>query len=224
MIPTLQYICDTFDKYNQLCFGGQLTRPPIILNTRYGSLGQTRRTLSKDAQGNVIKNITIEISVRRDLPEYEYIDTIVHEMIHYYILVNDIADDSPHGHVFQSIEKRINEQCGMRLAIFYDPDEETLIGSVSNRWRYVCVLEYRNGKYGITVAVKNHVFDIWDYFNHAPDVKSAQWYVSNRQVFERFAPMSRPGAYHIEQDKIEPYLTGAKKLIRENNIIRIIND
>ena len=84
MRPTLDYIIEKFDYYNQLCFDGKLQRPPIFLNTRYSTMGQTGGMGEIDKDGKLHwSELRIEISVRRDLPEYEYIDTLVHEMIHY---------------------------------------------------------------------------------------------------------------------------------------------
>ena len=88
MRPTLDYLVERFDYFNQLCFDGELQRPPIKLNTRYATMGQTGGECCVYDDGTIQwKNLRIEISVRRDLPEYEYTDTLVHGMIHYYIVI-----------------------------------------------------------------------------------------------------------------------------------------
>ena len=125
MRPTLDYIIEKFDYYNQLCFDGKLKRPPILLNTRYSAMGQTGGVGEIDENGKIHwSELRIEISVRRDLPEYEYIDTLVHEMIHYYIMSNDMEDDSPHGRLFRQKMEEITNKHGIRITIQYDPSED----------------------------------------------------------------------------------------------------
>jgi len=48
------------------------------------------------------------ISTVIDLPEREVEDTILHEMIHYYILSNQMQDTSAHGEIFMRMMKDIN--------------------------------------------------------------------------------------------------------------------
>ena len=52
MRPTLDYIVERFDYFNQLCFGGELQRPPIKLNTRYATMGYTSGECCEYAQFN----------------------------------------------------------------------------------------------------------------------------------------------------------------------------
>ena len=118
MRPTLQYIIEKFDYYNKLCFSGQLQRPPIRLNTRYSTMGITKGKQRIDSNGLPYwSDLSIEISVRRDLPEYEYIDTLVHEMIHYYIFSNNLVDDSPHGTLFRRKMDEITQKYGKKYYI-----------------------------------------------------------------------------------------------------------
>ena len=62
MRPTLEYVKEKFEYYNQLCFGGILTMPPIRLCLRKYFLGLTS-----------LRDGHIEISVHDDLPEEELI-------------------------------------------------------------------------------------------------------------------------------------------------------
>ena len=109
MRPTLQYIEDKFDYYNHLCFDGLLPRPVFKLTQRPTKVGCTNIKLVQ-INGKYVKQVTLEFSIRYDLPESEYIDTIVHEMIHYYISINNMNDDSPHGTVFRSMMNDISAE------------------------------------------------------------------------------------------------------------------
>lgn len=220
MRPTLNYVKEKFDYYNKLCFGGNLPVPPIKLNTRYGSMGYTRYSAYLSDDGRVCyTNLSIVISVRLDLPEEEYIDTIVHEMIHYYILVNGLQDDSPHGTLFKAKMKEITEKYGIKITLAFEPKEEELIQTITHT-RYVCVAEFEEGDFGVAVVAKNKIFAMWSAFSNFKRVKNVKWYASNRAIFLQFGIAVSPRLYHVEPDKIQHYLTGAVELENTGNFIR----
>lgn len=221
MRPTLEYIKEKFDYYNKLCFGGSLPKPPIRLNMRYGTMGLTRYECIRQSDESITyENISIEISVRRDLPEVEYIDTLVHEMVHYYILVNNLNDDSPHGHIFRSKIKEISERYGIRISIAFDPTEEELIKTISDRYRYICVLDFEDGRIGMAVVARGKLFDLWFEMRKCLHAKSVKWYASNRAIFEKIPISLSPKCYIIDADKLLHYLTGAVELERSGDIIK----
>ncbi len=222
MRPTLQYILDKFDYYNRLCFAGQLKRPPIRLNTRYASMGLTKgRRINAPDGKSYWTDLSIEISIRRDLPEIEYIDTLVHEMIHYYILSNNLHDDSPHGSLFHQKMEEITRKHGIRITIAFDPSEEEMVKSIT-RYRYVCVAEMDDGHMAFAVVARSKVFEFWPLMSRIKGVKEVHWYASNRQIFEIFPVAVSPRLMIIEADKIHHYLTGAQELENTGSVIRPI--
>lgn len=212
MRPDLQYIKYKFDYYNKLCFDGKLPVPPLRLNTRRGALGLTRHY-----------DKSIEISVRLDLPEEEYIDTLVHEMIHYYILVNNIEDDGAHGTVFRSIMQEISNKYGIKITIEFDPSEEEQIKRLTHT-RIVCISELEDGQTGLTVVARNKIFEVWEGMLTLPEVINTTWYVSNRAIFEGFPVALSPRYVIVESEKISHYLTGAKQLVNDGKRISVKND
>lgn len=219
MRPNLPYFEDKFDYYNNLCFGGQLPRPIIKLSQRNSSVGCTHVGY-RYRNGKLEKDISLEFSIRNDFPEIEYIDTIVHEMIHYYIELNNIQDDSPHGTKFRSIMKDISEKYGIRITIEYNEDEEALIARQTDRNRYVCVIENKDGTTSIGVVIRDKVFQYWELLQQHPDVSQVKWYISNRAIFEHFPARITPVFITIEPDKIQDYLFGASELERIDNVIK----
>ena len=221
MRPTLQYIIEMFDYYNKLCFGGQLQRPPIRLNTRYSTMGITKGKQRIDSNGLPYwSDLSIEISVRRDLPEYEYIDTLVHEMIHYYIFSNNLVDDSPHGTLFRRKMDEITQKYGIRITITFDPTEEEMI-KTTTRYRYICVAEMKDGRVLFAVVAKNKLFQFWESIPRMESVSEVHWYASNRQIFEKFPVAVSPRLMYIDADKIHHYLTGALELENTGDTIRV---
>lgn len=219
MRPTQPYIEEKFDYYNNLCFGGQLPRPRLMLSQRNRAVGMTKSRVTF-VNGKPVVSHTIEISVRYDLPEIEYIDTIVHEMIHYYIRINNIQDDSPHGTVFRSMMNDISQKYGIRITIEYDESDEELIARVTDRNRYICVVEAVDGSTSFAIVIRDKVFHCWDVISKHPNVKDFKWYVSNRAIFEQFPTRITPAFITIEPDKIQDYLFGAHELERIDNVIK----
>ena len=215
MRPSLEYIKEKFEYYNNLCFEGKLPMPPIRLNMRYGQMGVTKWKTIEESDGTTNNyDISIEISIRRSLPEEEYIDTIVHEMIHYYIAYNNIKDDSPHGTMFMRKMQEITNTYGVKITLAFNPAEEYLVNSIS-RIRYVCIVEFEDGKMGLAVVAKNKIFQLWEQMSRLEGLKNIRWYVSNRAIFGQFPVVVSPSVVVIDSDKIHHYLSGAREL--ENN-------
>lgn len=224
MRPTLRYIQEKFNYLNQLCFEGALPMPPIKLSTRKLGMGVMRCRTVKTCDGRLHNcDFSIEISVRDDLPEEEYIDTLVHEMIHYYLAYNDIFDDAPHGTAFREKMQWITSTFGIKVTIEFAHTEEELVNQRSHN-RYVCVIELDDGTTGLAVVAKNKLFQLWKLFPQMPHVTATHWYVSNRSIFGTFPTMVSPVYNIVDAGKIHHYLTGALPLQNDGVTIKIQAD
>ncbi len=120
----MEYIQAHFDAYNRQYFGGQLPTIPIKLSHAKGFLGKVtfvkRRQWLFGPYRN--ENFVLRINVRIDLPEEVVQDTILHEMIHYYIAVNQWKDTSAHGRLFRAEMARINAAGNRHITISYRLD------------------------------------------------------------------------------------------------------
>ena len=93
MIPTIEFIQHKFNEFNRLFFASQLPPLPIRLSSSKAFLGKlsfSKRTSLFRTQEYY--NFKIHINTRVDLPQEEIEDTLIHEMIHYYIHLNRIED------------------------------------------------------------------------------------------------------------------------------------
>lgn len=220
MRATLDYVREKFDYYNQLCFEGKLPRPEFAINSRYQSLGLTCTERRKEVDGTTKECFRIEISNRMDLPEVEYIDTIVHEMIHYYIGYNHIKDDSPHGHVFRAKMKELTEQYGIQISVDFTEDEEDAIMRKLDKYQYICVLEMEDGTCQFAVVIRNKVFEWWKKSTEIQGVREVKWYISDRAIFEQFPVRVNPCFLSVEPNKMRHYLTGAMELENTGTTIK----
>ena len=177
MRPTIDFLIEKFRYYNSLCFDNTLPIPPISLNLRYCQMGVTYFKTAVDTKGVcTYSNFSIGISIRRDMPEEEYVNILVHEMIHYYILYNNWQDDSPHGTLFKRIMSNINTEYGLSISIYFNPSDEFLLNQIS-RPRFICVALLENEQMGFAVVAKNKLFKFWDTILNLDNLNSATFFL-----------------------------------------------
>ena len=125
MIPDIAFIQRAYDKFNALCFEGALPPIPFKLTRARTFLGKVAYKVKRGVfTGPKIKDCCMRISTSFDLPEAEWEDVIIHEMIHYYILVNGLRDTSTHGQIFRRMMNDINLKYGRHITVRYHSKSE----------------------------------------------------------------------------------------------------
>lgn len=120
MKPTKEYLEEKFEAFNNQMFGGQLPAVPIKLGKGKTALGYLKFRRHKSLFGRVsLSGFSIFISTYFDLTEDEIEDTLIHEMIHYYIYFNNIKDTSSHGPFFREKMAEINRNFSRNIHISY---------------------------------------------------------------------------------------------------------
>ena len=155
MIITIPEIEAQFNKWNEIIFNNSLPKPAFELMQTKSLLGQFKwRRIGFDKIG-----YTIRISVYYDRPIEGYIDTIVHEMLHYYIKFKGIKDTSSHGREWKSMAAKISRKYGLtitRTNLAGGGASEAVIeknaGKNVGKYEYVVVCKMRDGHYGAAVA------------------------------------------------------------------------
>ena len=152
MKPTVPYIEAKFDEFNALMFGGKLPKIPVALSHAASYVGlctyKTRRRLLGKPEPYDFK---LRISTRFDLPEQEVEDTIIHEMIHYYIRLNGIKDTSAHGKAFRQMMTDINRTHGRHITVSHRTTKEQREAAVSSRPRprVAAIVSFKDGRQGL---------------------------------------------------------------------------
>ena len=116
MIPTIDFITNKFNVFNKEYFDNSLPLPNFALIKNKTKLGEFVACRRYDMFGIPFGKSTINISTFYDRPEDEISNTIIHEMIHYYIHFNHIVDTSSHGHVWKSMADEINKKGGWHIS------------------------------------------------------------------------------------------------------------
>ncbi len=154
MIPTIPYIERKFEEFNKQMFAGELPPIPIVLSDAKTFLGKCvyKKRLGKDGKIEYY-DFKLRINTRIDLPENEVEDTLIHEMIHYFIGYKRLEDASSHGPLFMHIMNTINEKYGRNITVTFKGTSEQQEQLVDKKQRYhvVALVKFHDGKTGIKV-------------------------------------------------------------------------
>lgn len=217
MKPTLQYVQDKFREYNQQYFNGKLPELPIELSDAKGFIGVCRYKKRELEDGNVeLYDFRLSINTRIDLPEEEIEDTIIHEMIHYFIGINRLEDSSSHGPMFQHLMKSINEKYGRHITISHKSTKEEAEEAIDSRpcWHVIAVVTYFGGRQGIKVLprVVERILAYNKGVKSAPGVEGIEFFLSKDPFFNRFPNSAALNVYDVDKDALKVHLKDAKRL------------
>jgi len=204
MIPTLKYVREKIEFFNERYFNGEL--PPILIKltrarTRLGSFKCLTRK-NPDGTREVIHR-ELRVSARLDLPENEIEDIIIHEMIHYYINYKGIKDSSSHGEEFKKIMNRINEMDGRNIVVSRLTTKRDLDLDTHLTLHLIILTDIPGGGMGITVCAKTKVFVIWTCISLMSKVRIRGFYGTYDPYFNRFRHSRKPDIYIAKDNKDE---------------------
>ena len=222
MKATIEYVKQKFQEYNDLCFEGKLKPLPIRLSSARTFLGQVSYRREKNPDGTWhYFGFIFRINTLIDLSEQEVEDVIIHEMIHYYILSNQIQDTSIHGVVFTRMMKEINAKYNRHITVSHKVTKEEQDNDTRVRQHLVCVVRLRNNQRGVAIAARSRIFQLWDEIPRIPSVAECSWYVSTDPFFNRYPRVQSLKIYPIAPEELEHHLEGAKPLVKAGNTIKV---
>lgn len=204
MRATVAYIKEIFDKYNVLYFGSELPAIPIRLSNAKTFLGKVCFKKQRVPLTGKYKysDFVLRINVAIDLPEDVVVDTILHEMIHYYIAIKQWEDRSAHGPLFRKEMARINGYGHMITISHKMSEEEKKQVVMTEKWRVVCVAQMADGKIGIKVLPKQerHIVAFDSEARRRFKIEKMDWYMTKNAFFGPF-PSSAAMRLYIINDK-----------------------
>ncbi len=219
MRPSQDYLLHKFDEYNALIFKGELPRVPIILSNAKGYIGILRYKRRRRGLfgGEQLYDFRIFISTRLDLPEQEVQDTLIHEMIHYYIGLKGIRDTSAHGRVFRQLMNDINSRYDRHISISHksNPLQREEAADKSPKFHAVAFVELKDGRFGIRVLPRI-VQRILEYdwgLRHSGQVRSIVYYLTVDPYFNRFPSSAALKVFFVPSEEAHAHLGGASRII-----------
>lgn len=199
-------------------FAGQLPKLPIELSDAKTFLGVCAFKTRKGKDGKKIcYDFKLRINTRIDLPEAEIEDTIIHEMIHYFIGYNQLEDASAHGPMFLRMMNSINAKYGRHLSVSYKVTKEQREQAIDAKqhWRVVAVVKFKDGRYGIKVLprIQQRIVNYYTKVSSSKDVERVELYMSNNVYFNRFPNSSVLNAHYVDIEEINKNIKGAEPLV-----------
>lgn len=191
---TIPYIQQKFDDFNRQYFGNQLPPIPLKLSNAKTFLGKVcyRKERKLFSRKWHYSDFVLRINTRIDLPEEVVEDTILHEMIHYYIAVNQWQDSSAHGRLFRAEMARMNA-AGRHIRISHRlTPEQAKQAQGERKTRVVCVAYFKDGRIGVKVVPKQvaHVLRFHRAaFAHFA-IERLCWYLSDSPFFAHYPSSS----------------------------------
>lgn len=217
MIATIPFLQQKFETFNRVLFGGKLPPVPIELSTAKSFLGACICRKRKKNSGFTERyDFKLRFSTRYDLTEEELEDTLIHEMIHYYISINQLPDHSAHGPLFRQLMQHINQQYGRHLTISHRGSPRMAeAGTPSKiRWRVVAKVRLRNGSVGLKVLprVESRILNYYYTLTAQEEVQSVELYLSCQPFFERYPCSAAFKIYPLPESELDRHLQGAERL------------
>ena len=161
MIITTEEIKKQFAYWNEKAFNNELPVPTFELT-------QTKRTLGQFCSGRFFGEPTykIRISIFYDRPLSSYIDTIVHEMLHFYIKYKGIKDNSSHGRIWKRMATDLSYKFNLNIKRT-NPAGGGINDAIIERntykrdkHEYVFVCKLKDGRYGASVAPSSKLYKL----------------------------------------------------------------
>lgn len=222
MIATIPYIKQKFKEFNNLCFDGKLKPVVIKLSRARNFLGKVSCLRSQRPDGTLYNHdFTMRISNLLDLPENVIEDTILHEMIHYWILSNQIEDSGSHGPIFINKMNEINSRFNRHITIKHHLTSQDHANDTEKRWHHICITRLNDGRQGITIPARSRLFDLWDYMPHFPGIATYKWVATTDPYFNRYPRVQKPTIYLINNEEVVDHLKAARELERVGDVIKL---
>lgn len=220
MIVTLRYIADKFRHYNDTLFHGALEPPMFALSRARTSLGLCTYKRNRKADRLTTRGtLTLKLSVAFDLPEEEWDDVLIHEMIHCYIAQKGLKDTSAHGVLFRRFMDEFNTQYARHIRISRRAETNRIMPSPQQaRGPFVVALvRFADGRGGIKVLprIRQRIEHYCRSVLRDVRVKVVRVFVTNDEFFRAYPKSSALRVYYIEEGLLRAHL-GEAVLVAEH--------
>ena len=218
MIGTLEFLRESFNRFNSEIFGNNLPVPILKISNARTFLGKFQHKKQPYSKG-ILNEFIVILSNAFDVPQEVLEDTIIHEMVHYEIAFLSIKDTSAHGNAFLSRMNEINVKYGRNLAVSQSIGK---IGGVCLKPKaqrspesMVAVLELKTEEtfFKVMPLTITGFHSFCDKIERVPSVKSESFYGTFSEHFRKY-PRSTSLKVYKMTDEVAKEL-GKATLIRK---------
>ena len=211
MNADIAYVQEKFREFNRRMFDGKLPEPPMAVTNAKTYLGVCAFRKHRKWNGKLeYSDFKIRISKRFDLPQEEIDDTIIHEMIHYWIGLYSPADMPGHSPLFRKMMKEINQRFDRNIRVSHRLSAEQLEQTIDNRPKkhVVARVMLKDGRIGIKVipCMERHIRRYQRGMMASGKVGSIEFFQTTDPFFNRFPSSSAFTVYFPDPDVISAHL------------------
>lgn len=197
-------------------FDGRLPEPPISITNAKTYLGVCAFHKHRKWHGRLeYSDFKIRISRRFDLPQNEIDDTIIHEMIHYYIGLFSPADMPGHSALFRRMMADINTRYGRHISVSHRLTQEQQEQATDNRPKkhIVAKVVLKDGRTGIKVipCMERHIRRYRRGMMASGKVSSIEFFQTTDPFFNRFPSSSAFTVYFPDPDVLAQHLPDSSR-------------
>lgn len=224
MVPDLDFVSNAFQRFNTEIFEGKLPRPKFTLTRARTFQGKMVYRIKRTGKIKMASDFDLRISVSFDLPESEWEDVVIHEMIHLHIAAGAIEDSSSHGPVFRRLMHSINRLHSRNVTVSArNSAEKATEQNADKRTRphYVCIGRFSDGRLGIAPVAKTRVFQLWDFKKFFPQLSEVRWIGTIDPYFNSFPHVQSPKLYIVKEEDLKGHLNGAMPLEKAGRVIKV---
>ena len=189
MTLTVDILRVWFRQFNDEYFGGELPVPRIVLSKSRTRLGTMACKCTRRLMRRVYSDFTIRISIFYEQTEREFQTTLLHEMIHYYIMYKHIPDTSAHGRVFSGMMQRLNTQYGWNITVSSSMRGHAIAdaqAAARTRTYVVLALVLDSGERMLTVVSPRSARKIDALAHGTARITDHRWYMTQDHYFDDF--------------------------------------
>lgn len=196
-------------------FDGRLPEPPISITNAKTYLGVCAFRKHRKWHGRLeYSDFKIRISRRFDLSRDEIDDTIIHEMLHYYIGLFSPADMPGHSALFRRMMADINTRYGRHISVSHRLSAEQQEQAIDNRPKrhIVAKVVLKDGRTGIKVipCMERHIRRYRRGMMASGKVSSIEFFQTTDPFFNRFPSSSAYTVYFPDPATLSAHLSNNK--------------
>ena len=211
MKADLEYVQEKFREFNVRMFDGRLPEPPISITNAKTYFGVCAFRKHRKWNGRLeYSDFKIRISRRFDLLQEEIDDTIIHEMIHYYIGLFSPADMPGHSALFRRMMADINTRYGRHISVSHrlTPDQQEQAIDNRPKRHIVAKVVLKDGRTGIKVipCMERHIRRYRRGMMASGKVSSIEFFETTDPFFNRFSSSSAFTVYFPDPDVLAQHL------------------
>lgn len=212
---TVDILREWFRQFDADYFGSTLPMPRIAISKARTRLGTMACRKQRRLLRWVYSDFTIRISTYYEQSEREYQTTLLHEMIHYYIMYKHIPDTSSHGRVFREMMRRLNSQYGWHITISSSmrgkkPSDPQAAGTSTF---LVLAITMRSGERMFSVVSPRSARRIDTMACAVSEILDHRWYMSQDDYFRDFPKVRSLRARKVTREVYEQKTAAMQSLV-----------